>query len=334
MRKTNILTGLAVALCTIAGCKNSEIVHPDFEYQTVYFASQYPVRTVVLGEDANFDNTLDKEGKVAIKATLGGTRYNANNVVIGVTVNESLLDGLYFSGDGPKIEPMPSNYFSLAADEITIAKGDILGGVEVQLTDAFFADPDAIQNTYAIPLQMTDVQNADSILTDKDFVLYALKFINPWHGNYLRRGADVMTGDINRDVTRHAEYVENDEINALQTRSLHQTAFPVQFGDEQGNLFSCTLLLDFDDAGNCTISTETEGFTASGTGSFVSKGEKNSWGNADRDGLYLDYQLEYTGVAVGAGEDARLVNGTIATKDTLVMRDRGVVPEYFTPVVN
>src|SRR5690606_884929 len=165
MRKTNILTGLAVALCTIAGCKNSEIVHPDFEYQTVYFASQYPVRTVVLGEDANFDNTLDKEGKVAIKATLGGTRYNANNVVIGVTVNESLLDGLYFSGDGPKIEPMPSNYFSLAADEITIAKGDILGGVEVQLTDAFFADPDAIQNTYAIPLQMTDVQNADSILT-------------------------------------------------------------------------------------------------------------------------------------------------------------------------
>src|SRR5690606_24230681 len=79
MRKTNILTGLAVALCTIAGCKNSEIVHPDFEYQSVYFASQYPVRTVVLGEDANFDNTLDKEGKVAIKATLGGTRYNANN---------------------------------------------------------------------------------------------------------------------------------------------------------------------------------------------------------------------------------------------------------------
>lgn len=315
-------------------CKNSEIIHPDFDYTTVYFASQYPVRTIVLGDDINFDTSLDNEKKVEIKATIGGTRYNAHNVSIDVIIDNALLDGLHFSESGVKIQPMPANYYSLASDQITIGTGDIMGGVQVQFTDAFFDDPLSLTNTYAIPLRMNRVQYADSILADKDYVFYAMKFINPWHGNYLRRGTDVMTGDIDRNVTRRTAYVENDEINLLTTQSLVTTNFPVQFRDQDGgNIFGCTLQLTFDDSGNCSISTNTDGYTATGSGSFVKLGEKNSWGNRDRDALYLDYSITYNGISIGTDDQARIINGEIATKDTLVMRDRAVVPEYFTPVM-
>jgi len=334
MKRNKILIGLAIVFGTVSGCKNSSLELPDFDYQTVYFANQYPVRTVVLGEDMNVDNTLDKEHKVEIKATLGGTRNNTENVVIDIEVDNTLLDNLYFPNNGPKIEPLPANYYSLASDQITISPGNIMGGVQIQLTDGFFSDPSAITNTYALPLKMKNVQHADSILSTKDFVLYTLKFINQWHGNYLRRGADIMTGDVARNVTRHAAYVENDELNKLNTRSLHSTAFPIQFRDaEGGNIFSCTLLLDFDQEGKCTISTNTTGYTATGTGSFVTKGEKNSWGNKDRDALYLDYQVAYSNISVGSSDDTRIISGNIASKDTLVMRDRAVSPEYITPVV-
>jgi hypothetical protein len=334
MRKFKIFIGLAVALGTVTGCmKNKDMEFPDFDHQAVYFAYQYPVRTIVLGEDVNIDNTLDNERKVEIKATMGGTRENKNNVIIDFNVDGSLLSNLHFPGNGGKIELMPSNYYSLASNQITIPKGSILGGVQVQFNDAFFADPLAIKNTYVIPLRMTGVQKADSVLTGKDFILYAVKFVNPWHGFYLRRGVDQMTSTTSRTIRRHAAYVERDEVNKLSTKSLSQLEFPVVFRDELGANFTCTLLLTFDNDGKCTITTNTNLFTATGTGSFVKKGEKNSWGNKDRDGLYLDYQISYNGVTVGTAPNTRIINGSISTKDTLVMRDRAVVYEVFSPVV-
>ena len=289
----------------------------------MYFASQYPVRTVVLGEDINIDNSLDQEHKIEIKATLGGTRDNKNKVLIDFQVDESLLSNLYFDNNDAPILPLPSNYYELASDQIAIAPGDILGGVQVQLTNAFFADPKALENNYAIPLKMTRVHEADSILADKDFIFYAVKFINEWHGNYLRRGKDVVTytGETNSvDINRHTDYVERDEVNKLTTKSLQEVNFPIIIKDKDGNNINSTLVLTFDNEGHCTISSGTNGASISGTGSFVKKGDKNSWGNKDRDVLYLDYQITND-------------QFTSNTKDTLVMRDRAVVPEYFTPVM-
>lgn len=326
---------LAVLIGLVSGCKNTEIVHPDFDYQAVYFANQYPIRTIVLGEDLNFDNSLDNERKVEIKATLGGTRYNQNDVVIDYSIDNNLLSNLYFGSGGAKLLPMPSNYFSVNSNQITIKKGEILGGVVVQLTDAFFADPLAISNNYVLPLKMNSVKNADTILADKNFVFYALKFINPWHGNYLRRGKDAMTGDVSRNVVRHKAFVENDDVNNLKTKTLSQVEFPVQFRDaDAGNIFSCTLLLTFNQNGECTISTNSNGYTATGSGKYVTNGEKNSWGNRDRSALYLNYEVNYSNVTVGSGANSRQISGKIVTQDTLVARDRAVAPEYFTPFQN
>jgi len=78
----------------------------------------------------------------------------------------------------------------------------------------------------------------------------------------------------------------------------------------------CNLKLSFDESGNCTVSSNSANVEASGTGRYVVKGDKNSWGGKDRDVLYLDYTVKYAGI-------------TCASKDTLVVRDRGVKAEWF-----
>ncbi|MGE8299191.1 MAG: adhesin, partial [Sphingobacterium paramultivorum] len=74
MKKINLL--YAMALVSLASCKNNDWEFPDFEFQSVYFAYQTPVRTVTLGEDI-FDNSLDNQHKVKVMATTGGVYNNA-----------------------------------------------------------------------------------------------------------------------------------------------------------------------------------------------------------------------------------------------------------------
>lgn len=307
-----------IGFFVLAAC-NKKAEFPDYDYQTVYFAYQYPVRTITFGEDV-FNTDLDNQGKCKIMATTGGVYYSKKDLHIGIAVDPSLLgNGLLFGPGKEEILPMPNNYFSLAASSILIPEGGLTGGVEVQLTDAFFNDPQAIKNTYVIPLRITDKSAADSILVGKDFVLYAIKYVNPWHGNYLRRGKDVVTGSVNQTIVRHKQYVEDDEVNKLYTRAMKEIEFPLVFKDKNGTNVHCPLLLQFDNAGKCTVTAANASFTATGSGQFVKRGEKNSWGGKDRDALYLNYQVT-------------LPDMQVASTDTLVMRDRGVTMETFTPV--
>lgn len=329
--------GLLAALTT--ACENQDTDFPDFKYSSVYFSYQYPVRTIVLGEDL-FDNTLDNAHKCQIYAKMGGVYKNKKRIGIDVVVDNALCNNLYFE-DGSAVESMPANYYTLAANTITLDKS-FDGAVEVQLSDAFFADPNAIHNTYVIPLKMTNVVNADTILSGKpkvenptlskaadwdvlpkNYVLYCVKFINPWHAYYLRRGVDVETQNgVTTTVVRHQKYVESDEVCSISTRSINTAVYTastnyVDANNETQKLV-CDLILTFNSNGECTIVSGTEGYTATGTGKYVVNGEKKSWGNKDRSALYLDYQINYN-------------VKTVAVKDTMVLRDRGVRIETFAP---
>ncbi len=339
--KMKKLVYLAILLSVaIASCKNEDVEFPDFEYQAVYFAHQNPVRTITFGEDI-FDTSMDNEGRFKIMATTAGVYSNESRITIGVSVLNELCDSLIFTEGNNDVLPLPSNYYTLESNEIVIPKGSITGGVEVQLTQDFFNDSLAISKNYVLPMLMESVNGADSILSGvplidgakrtkpgdwvvqpKDYVLYAVKYINEWHGFYLRRGQDVMTGQIDSTIVRHEEYEENDEVNLLTTLSQSELEFPLTFQDSSGNNITTTLILTFDSEGrNCTVSSGTPGHSASGTGVFVKDGEKNSWGNQDRDGLYLDYNVDLGAIQV-------------STVDTLVMRNRGVAFELFSPIYN
>lgn len=504
MKLRNIFRILSagVVLAGLASCHNSEKIFPDYEGGiSAYFAYQYPVRTIVLGESETFDTSLDNDHKCIIYGTIGGS-YKGKDVVIDIDVDNSLVENLYFA-DGSPVQAMPENYYTLAGDKLNYG-GTHLGGVEVQLTDAFFADPDAIKNTYVIPVVMTDiVKGADHIksgtpliegetpirtnsalwnVAPMDYTLYCIKYINQWDGSWLRRGVDQVTGQDAGTNVRHAQYVENDEVVMISTEAVDAAILPVStnisktivttvtsnyalhmanptagdanwsaqvwyqlaepmksgktyefkckaaaseqydwcsvflqssttddqnyshgmsfstewkevtmtikpdkdiydkltwcFGDkaitlmlddvsftEKGsdvnlivggdfenqstegwsswsglekigggeggvktetietvevNAKTCNLKLTFDASGNCSISSATEGITASGTGKYVKDGEKLAWGNKDRDGLYLDYTIDF-------GEKQ------FATRDTLVSRSREVSLETYIP---
>lgn len=351
-----------IIMLLLSSCQNQEVEFPDFKYSTVYFAYQYPVRTIVLGEDV-YDNSLDNEHKCKIYATMGGVYENKKKINIDFVVDNTLCEKLHYA-NGSDVIPMPSAYYSLGGGVISLDK-KLMGAVDVQLTDAFFADPKAIENTYVIPLRMTKVTNADSILSGipkvsnapktnsaywdilpKDYVLYCVKFINPWHANYLRRGKDVITtGTTTSTVVRHKQFVENDELVFLSTESMSSVKFPVS-GHKSflGSELGLKVNLNFTQDQKCTVSTtftssqvndsvRVYNIVASGNGEFVKNGEKKSWGNKDRNALYIGYKLAYDVETTfpKAHLPTVIKSYSVDATDTLVVRDRGVKMETFTP---
>lgn len=332
-----IIAAMMGALFT--ACENGEWEFPDYKYSAVYFAYQSPIRTITLGEDKTVDNSLDNEHKCQIMATIGGVYENKGDVEIGIRVDNSLCDGYTFESTGGDVEPLPASHYTLSADKIVIKKGQVLGGVTVNLTDAFFNDPKSTSLNYVIPVVMTNVKNADSILVGKpsvdtphrmkksdwevqpkDYVLYAVKYISKYDSHYLRRGIDTYSGNKTGKEVRHAAYVEKDEaIAGFSTVGLNKVQWARPTRNKAGEIIDSKLLLTFDESGNCTIISNSQGVVASGSGKFVVKGEKKSWGNEDRDALYLDYTMDYDGIHC-------------ATKDTLVVHYRGVKAEWFTPL--
>ena len=303
--KRNLLTficGISL-VCAFWSCKNGDIDFPDYENgTTVYFPYQYPVRTIVLGDD-EYDLTYDHAKKCQI--------------------------------------------------------GTMNGATEVQLTQDFFNDPDAVKNTYVIPLVMMSQTGFGKILTGelaeetpnparcndllwnvqpKDYVLYCVKFQNKYSGWWLTNGT-TSTADIEKASTVQVKTKsENSCIYTVtRTRSYMAQAFDEEGQpelDEEGNevfneeqrVFNVDLLLTFDGSENCTITSLTEGITASGTGSWGDNTEKKAWGNKDRDGMELNYSIDF-GV-----DDAGNAIQKDATHEKMVWQRSGVVIEEFVPV--
>ncbi len=357
---------------TLASCYNSDRDFPDFEGgTTAYFAYQFPVRTLVLGNDI-YDNTLDNEHKCQIWATMGGA-YGGRNAYVDIAVDESLCSNLWFVDAGGNastpVLPMPTSYYKLSSNVIPY-NGDPRGYVEVQFTDAFFNDPNAIKETYVIPLVMKSVRGIDNILTGtpreglspsrtntedwdvlaKDYVLYCVKYMNPWQGKYIRRGVDNVTEKgvtktivrkdfslVNSDLTHYKDNPvnQNDEVCGITTKNMSQANFQVSF-KTSGASISCNLILTFD-GNKCTVSTDDENVTATGSGEFITKGTEKpeykdyQWGSnngelVQRDILRLAYDVNF------ANKDIQ-----VSTNDTLVVQTREsnkrvfFTPKYVTP---
>ncbi len=342
MKKLISISLIALALFT--ACHNQDWEFPDYDYTTVYFPYQTPVRTLVLGEDI-YDNTLDNAHKCKIMASMGGVYENTIDRTLNVVVDNSLCNNLFFEGDSSNlVTAMPAEYYSLDASmKIVIPSGSLTGGIEVQLTDAFFADPKAIKNNYVIPLKIASVVGADSVLSGeravenpnrfivadwstqpKDYILYAVKYVNPWHGAYLRRGVDVGKGNgnsaLDTTITYHDEYVERDQVVKMNTVSMDEVSLSMTTRDK-GNTTDVPfeLRIKVDNVGKCTVSAPAGAtYTIAGNGEYVNDGDE--WGGEKRDVMRLQYHIEF-----GAS--------THNFTDTLVMRDRQVKFETFIPVV-
>jgi hypothetical protein len=335
---------ISIVLLSLLTACNKDWAFPDFKYSAVYFPYQSPIRTLVLGEDI-FDNTLDNQRKFIIMATMGGVYENKKDITLTVALENTLTQRVRFdaANGGGDVIAMPSNYYTLPQDmKITIPAGKVMGGLEVQLTDAFFADPRSTRNTFVIPLKIVSVLNADSVLrgtttktaadprragdwgiAPKDFVLYAVKYVNPYHGVYLRRGVDEVKGNgnaaLDTTVVYRNTFIEKDQLVTLFTRSLTEDSVSLNAKNRGNTDVPFRLVLNFDNTGNIAISAPSSAtYTVTGNGKFVQKGDM--WGNEKRDVLHLKYQVVFG-------------TTTHNLTDTLVLRDRGVKFETFSPVV-
>jgi len=330
-----LAAGMALSL---SACHNGENEFPDFDYQTVYFAHQSAGRTIELGRDTEIDLTLDNNHQINVLAVMGGAYSNTKDRIINFSVAPELCEDLYFTSayGGRKVLPLPENYYRIDRNSITIPKGKMDGGVTVTFTDDFFNDPLSLEFNYVLPLVMDNALGVDSILCGKaavanpnrlvasdwsvqpkDYVLYCMRYVNPWHGIYLRRGSDRLTVDgTTKEITRSAGNVLKDEKVNLTTTAYR--ACEVELKTKSGETtYSYKLHLDFDDNGNCTVSSADSNVTATGTGRFVIDGEKKAINNEDRDALYLEYTVS------GAG-------WKLETKDTMVIRNRGISASFPT----
>ena len=358
---------LGTVSLTYTSCYNSDREFPDYqEGTTAYFAYQYPVRTLILGNDI-YDNSLDNSHKCRIWSTMGGA-YGGRDAYVDIVVDESLCNDLYFTDDGGNaarpVRPLPSSHYRLMSNTIPY-NGDLRGYVEVEFTNDFFDDEKSVENNYVIPLLMTDVKGIDHILTGKpreglspsrtntedwdvlakDYVLYCVKYMNPWQAKYIRRGVDNVTEKgvtktivrkdfslVNSDLEHYTENPVNqyDEICSITTKNMTQSNFKVSF-KTSGASISCNLILTFS-GDKCTVSTADEGVTATGSGEFFTNGTERpeykdyQWGSnngqpVQRDILRLAYNVNF------ANSDIQ-----VATADTLVVQTReSNIKEFFTP---
>jgi hypothetical protein len=334
MKKITIPLLLAFLACS---CENQYIEFPDYDFQSVYFPVQYPIRTLSLGED-RFDNSMDRELKFNIGISIGGMYENKWDWSVSYIVDESLCDNL---GNG--VLPLPSRFYSLhPVENVIIPVGSFSGLIDVQLTDDFLFDSLSVGNHYVIPLRITS-SDADSILSGlpaitepdkriashwdpaappKDFTLFMIKYVNEYHGSYLRRGVDYTIDameTISDTSTYRTEYVERDQVVRLSTTgrwSLESNFIGRSTGSDKGFLIevdqnSMNISMD-------SIPGNSHMLTESISGSYVKNGD--SWGGSERDVLYLNYKYF-------DGTSFHLVF------DTLVFRERGIKYEVFIPKV-
>ena len=345
--KKYILPLIGLGLLTFNSCKNADIDHPDYIYQTLSFAQQSPIRTIVLGDDGDFSTEMDNNHQFRVMATLGGVNENKSRRTVEIKLAPELLEGVTFA-DGRPTMLLPDDYYEISSTKIEIPKGMVRGGTVVTLTDKFFEDPLSTGVNYVLPMIMYN--GSDSILegrpspgvenpnryvsyhwsvTPKDYQLLALKYKNPYHGVWLSQGIDKINNNgATSEVNRNKHYWEEADTCQFTTVKINiarrHFAATVTVKDANGKdvdrTISCDVDLTVSENGAITVSTQTPECTASGNGQWTYKGAVKAWGNKDRDYITLNYSYSIPYVVdESTGQTAVY---SVQREEKLVMRDR------------
>jgi hypothetical protein len=332
-KKMKRVLGILFVASLILGCENQEFEYPDFDYTSVYFPIQYPVRTLTLGGD-RIDNVSGNDLKFQIGVAIGGLYKNTKEWSVDFTMDTGLMDTLV-NQNGDTLRLLPQEYYSLnPGSQIKILPGTYSGFTEVQLTEAFLDDTLATYSNYVIPLRITST-TADSILTGrslvddpnihakdnwdllappKHFVLFGVKYINKYHGYYLHRGAIVVKNGggqpIDTIVFRN-RYIVDDQVVRLATAGKNMAV--ANFLGQTTSSNNYLMKFSFNEEGNIAIqpaSPSVIGLT--GTGTYIEEGD--TWGGMKHKTMYLSYS--YTSGA-----------NTHEVTDTIVFRNNGIALE-------
>jgi hypothetical protein len=161
---TILFTGILLYSCT-----NRDIEFDDYDYTTVYFPYQTPIRTLILGDESVGDNSIDLERAFSIGVTMGGVYENEEDRVVNIAYAPELAENIINTATGDTLSLLPESYYDAefltnAQVALTIPTGELSGKTRVQLNDAFFEDPLSAGFNYIIPLRITGALS-DSVLS-------------------------------------------------------------------------------------------------------------------------------------------------------------------------
>jgi len=333
MKKIFFLLGV---LTFAVSCTNQPVGFDDFEYQAVYFPFQTPVRTIMLGDEVVGDNSIDLEHAFSIGVAIGGMYENEQDREVAIELAPELALNIT-NEDGDTLEAMPSAYYSATFDRITIPEGSLFGKVRVDLTDAFFQDPESVDLKYVIPLRLTDAfgdtilsgkandaiadpdprVSSDWDIVPKDYTLFGVQYINQLHGMYILRGQTVNTtgGDT---VFYSTRFLTDNAMTKLTTNSLTESVMSTLGGKKKGGKYK--MLMTFDDVNQTIGLAQFDATTVvlNGTGKYYTKDddEAESYTEYKHRTIYLDYTYEDGG-------------NTYHSMDSLVYVDTDVTFEQF-----
>jgi len=349
------MLSVAFVFLLMTACENAPIEFDDFGKTVCYFPYQSPARTIILGKYDEGFNDNDNLHQFEIGVTMTGVYANKVDRKVYFELDTTLLSTVANS------KYLPLNQFSIVTTSpVTIPAGDIKGRIMVKLTDEFFKDPKNVSSfyvatgvvcNYSVPLKITKVEGLDSILvgkstlrtkdglrdsigsrvksTDwkiapKDYTLFGVKYINKYHGYYLRRGADKLTNTLTNVVAGtkiyRTTYTEGNEVVKVQTVNLDTVAIPSiirRYNLPDGGALNLKVVFAADNTCK-VINTATK--VEIGTG--MMKENADVWGGKTHDVIYLDYSY----IDVPRNEKHEV-------KDTMVIRDRGVGFELLIPTL-
>ena len=221
-------SALALALST-AGCYDPYVM--DYEYDGVYIAYQYDLRTFVIGEDMSFDFTVALGGVIkndrdrAVNVVLDNSLVNGDISCFSDTLKEytamkaiqsstpalGAISNAYVRNDiraagVTNLVPLPEDYyyFSPSLSKMTIRTGAHTGVVTVHADSLYMmTDPDVFKPKYALGLRIASA-DADTVIRSKSFAVIAVRCENKFYGNWYHGGTTTETDPDGGVVNRRA----------------------------------------------------------------------------------------------------------------------------------
>ncbi|NRD23074.1 DUF1735 domain-containing protein [Winogradskyella litoriviva] len=328
--KIKYLTIICAIAFSFIACENQENDFDDFGSTSVYFPFQTPIRTIIQGEyDLGF-NENDNNGIFEIGVIMSGVYENDINRKVYFELAPDLIDAAALGLDTVNVKVLPSSYYTIQQESpVTIPAGSTKGRIPVQLSDAFFNDPQSFGDFgevhYVVPLRITDYEELDSLLVGvpaegvtnpikikaddwetqpKDYTLFGIKFMNKYEGMYLRRGEDKIVGtstilengvtetiNIDDSTVYSEEFVVQDEVTLVKTSGRNK-ATSTNLVRRAGIPSNSTVSLEltFDDNGEIVITSAEDETNFVVTGSGTFVVDGDEWGGESRDVIYLEYQ--------------------------------------------
>ncbi|MCD7970599.1 MAG: DUF1735 domain-containing protein [Alistipes sp.] len=196
---------LICTACTAAWSCYDDFVF-DYEYSSVGFALQRPLRTLV----------ADRDMEIFVGVYIGGKRENDMTDYAKFVIDEDLL-----IGTGLTLLP-ETHYVIGSPDTFTVRKQNLpVADVSLKFTEDFYNDPNALDQTYyALPLRITS-HSLDSITDGLDYSIVAFKYISYFSGTYYVRGHktyDTLDEDGNPVTVTESYY--NKDLSQNITRQL------------------------------------------------------------------------------------------------------------------